>query len=352
MIKSTRREFLSLVGGTATFAAMGGLAHAQKSKALYVCGYADIQDVIREVWIAPFEKAHGVTVQYTPIAGMELLGKVRAEQANPQHSVMLTDDWAINYAKRFDLVAPLPAADMPSLADVNPSFHLEDGYGVAVLVNMAAIGFNTAVAAPGSWADLWKPDFKRKILVPTINISTSIMLLTVASSLATGKPIAEAQMDLNPGFDYLKQLKPNILNIYSSTANAISLLAQGEALLAAPFFAKNVFRHADKGAPISLTVPKEGAFAGINGAALIKNSPQPDLAAKFIDFGLTADVQSALAQGAIGGSVNRNVKLPEEMASRAPITESQLNSLHRLDWHHFNDQREAVIERWNREIAG
>src|SRR3546814_16418896 len=80
--KTTRRGFMGLMGSSAAFA-ITGVASAQP-KPLYVCGYADIQDVIRDVWIKPFESTYQVKVQYTPTAGMELLGKVRAEQARSE----------------------------------------------------------------------------------------------------------------------------------------------------------------------------------------------------------------------------------------------------------------------------
>jgi putative spermidine/putrescine transport system substrate-binding protein len=350
MTKLTRRRALGGIAGSVGFAMYSGRAVAQQ-KVLHVTGYTDIQDVIRRVWITPFEREYGVKVQFAPSAGMELVGKVRAEQRNPQYSVMLTDDWAVNFAKRFDLVQPLPRADMPALADVNPSFQFEDGHGVAILVNLTGLGFNTNIAPPRSWADIWKPEYRRSILVPTSNISTSLMLLIIAASIKTGLPIERAQYDLSPGFEHLKALKPNILTIYSNTNNGLSLLVQGEGKLAAPFYAKNVFRHADSGAPINLTIPVEGGFAALNGAALVKNAPEPELGAKFINFGLTEEVQKALAEGCIAGSVNKKVRLPESMAQRAPITEEAIKKLHRVDWNSINDRRSELIDRWNRDIA-
>lgn len=346
----SRRTFVAGAAGGVSLIA--GLRRAgAASKTLNVIGYTDIRDVITKVWIAPFEKATGAKVQYYPSAGMDLVGKLRAEQNKPAYSVMLADDWVINYARRFDLVQPLPRDKMPALSEVMPRFQLEDGNGVAILVNLTGLGYNTIIKPPESWADLWKPEFKRSILVPPSNFATSIMLLVIAASLKTGQPFEKVQHDLAPGFEYLSELKPNILTIYSNTSVALNLLVQGEAKLAAPFYGKNIFRHADGGAKINMTVPKEGGFASLNGAALIKNGPEPDLAAQFLNFGLTAEVQKALAEGCIAGSVNRTVQLPTAMADRAPINEDALGKLHSVDWTLINDRRSELLDRWNREIA-
>jgi len=346
----TRRTFVGgMAGGLSLMA--GTRRVSARSKTLHVIGYTDIRDVISKVWIAPFEKATGVKVQFSPAAGMELVGKVRAEQGSPQYSVMLTDDWAINYARRFGLVQPLPRDKMPALAEVDPSLQIEDGNGVAILINLTGLGFNTSIKPPASWADIWKSEFKRSVLVPPSGLSTSIMLLIIATSLKTGQPFEKAQYDLGPGFEYLKELKPNILTIYSNTNAGLNLLVQGEGKLAAPFYAKNIFRHTDSGATVGLVVPKEGGFAALNGAALVRGAPEPDLGAQFINFGLTAEVQQALAKGCIAGSVNKTVELPAEMADRAPINADARKNLHVVDWASINDRRSELLDRWNREIA-
>jgi putative spermidine/putrescine transport system substrate-binding protein len=346
----SRRTFMAGAAGGLSLVAGGRRATAE-TKTLHVIGYTDIRDVIVKAWIAPFEKATGAKVQYYPSAGMELVGKLRAEQSKPVYSVMLADDWVVNYGRRFDLVQPLPRDKMPALVDVAPKLQLEDGNGVAILVNLTGLGYNTVIKPPASWADLWKPEFKRSILIPPSNFATSIMLLIIAASIKTGLPYEKVQYDLGPGFDYLKELKPNFLTIYANTSAALNLLVQGEAKLAAPFYGKNIFRHADGGAKINMTVPKEGGFASLNGAALVKNGPESDLGAQFINFGLTAEVQKVLAEGCIAGSVNRTVQLPASMADRAPINEEALGKLHSVDWNSINDRRSELLDRWNREIA-
>lgn len=340
-----------MAGAAGGLSLMAGARRADaQAKTLHVIGYTDIRDVITKVWITPFEKATGAKVQFYPSAGMELVGKLRAEQNKPAYSVMLADDWVIDLARRFDLMQPLPRDKMPALAEVAPKFQF-DGNGVAILANLTGLGYNTMIKPPASWADLWKPEFKRSILIPPSNFATSIMLLIMAASIKTGLPIDKVQSDLGPGFEYLKELKPNFLTIYANTSIALNLLVQGEAKLAAPFYGKNIFRHADSGAKINMTVPKEGGFAGLNGAGLVKNGPELELGAQFINFGLTAEVQKALAEGCIAGSVNRTVELPASMADRAPINDAALGKLHSVDWTSINDRRSELLDRWNREIA-
>lgn len=50
-----------------------------------------------------------------------------------------------------------------------------------------------------------------------------------AAHLATGKPFAEAQYDMDPGFRKLFALQPNVLTVYTNQPQAENLLETGEA---------------------------------------------------------------------------------------------------------------------------
>lgn len=347
-----RRQFLALAGAGTAAASSGGVRRARAAtKELYIGSYSDIQDVVKKVWVAPFEEKYGVKVYVSAGASMDQLAKMRAEQGRPRHSVMMMDDAVINVARRFDLVAPLPKASMPSLAEVYPELIVEGGYGVAIAIHNAGVAYHKPGKAPASWRDLWGAGLERQVLIPSIKLTNGIMMLVMASSLKTGKPVREAQYDIGPGFEEIARLKPNLLNMFTQTTGAINLLIQGEVKFAAPFFSKNVYRFVRDGAPIDMVLPKEGGFIGVNAACLVKGAPEPELAAQFLDFGLSAPVQQAFAREAVAGPVNSKADLPEDLRKKVPFGAEALKRLHFLDWGYINDHRDEWTERWNKEIA-
>lgn len=277
---------------------------------------------------------------------------MRAEASRPRHSVMMMDDAVINTARRLNLTEPLSKSLLPALAEVYPQYVLENGHGVAIAVHYVSIAYNTSVQPPASWRTLWNDDLKRKVLIPSINLTNGIMMLIMASALGSGKSVREAQYDIDPGFEQIKKLKPNLLDMFGNTASAVNLLVQGEAKIAAPFYGKNINRFARDGAPVGLSLPKEGPFAGINGACLVKNAPEPELAAQFLNYGLRAEVQSSLSREAISGPVNAKATVPENIRKMVPSEPREIEAMNFLDWEHINKNRDAWTERWNREIAG
>ncbi|MET3661177.1 ABC transporter substrate-binding protein [Aquamicrobium ahrensii] len=351
-IDRSKRNFLALAGaGAVAVAAGAGRARAQ-TKELYVGIYDDISDVLKRVWIEPFEQEYGVKVHMSAGSSLDKLAKMRAEASNPRHSVMMMDDAVINQARQLGLTEPLTTSALPALAEVYPQYVLEDGHGVGIAIHYVSMAYNTAMTPPSSWRDLWREDLKRQVLIPSINLTNGVMMLIMAAALGGDKSVSEAQYAIDPGFEQIKALKPNLVDMFSNTASALNLLVQGEAKIAAPFYGKNINRFTREGAPVAISLPEEGPFAGINGACLVKNAPDPELAARFLDFGLRAEVQSALATGAISGPVNSRATMPEELRKLVPFQPQDIERMNFLDWTHINKERSAWTERWNQEVAG
>ena len=56
-----RRRFLALAGAGTAVASSAGVRRARAAtKELYIGSYSDIQDVVKKVWVAPFEEKYGV----------------------------------------------------------------------------------------------------------------------------------------------------------------------------------------------------------------------------------------------------------------------------------------------------
>ena len=97
--------------------------------------------------------------------------------------------------------------------------------------------------------------------------------MIAAAAVATGKPFKDAQYLAEQAADKLRELKPNVLNLYKSSGTAASTVLQGEAYYGAISASKWVHPYTQKGAPIDMTYPKEGGFFGINTAVRPRSDP-------------------------------------------------------------------------------
>ena len=78
---------------------------------------------------------------------------------------------------------------------------------------------------------LYDPKYKGRVIIPSLQNTEGLPNLFMAGLLATGKPMAEAQKDIDAGFKKLVALKPNLLTIYTQMPQAFNLLEQGEACM-------------------------------------------------------------------------------------------------------------------------
>ena len=201
-------------------------------------------------------------------------------------------------------------------------------------------------AVPGgmaSWGDIYDPKYKSRIVLPSLQNTEGLANLVMAAHLETGKPIAEAQFDIEAGFKKIKTLKPNILTIYTQIPQAFNLLEQGEAwAIPSAFSSVVVPREKDK-APIKMNVPKEGIFVGPAGIALVKNTPAPDLARAFVNELLGVEMQTKL--------LPETYAFPSNVDSPSPPGIAADVKVHSLDWQFVAKERAAWVVRWDREMA-
>jgi putative spermidine/putrescine transport system substrate-binding protein len=278
------------------------------------------------------------------------IAMLRTQKAQPSYSVVMLDDVGLPIAKAEGLIAKLDASKIPNLANVFKRFVYNDAYGVGFAVSTVAPFYRTDLKNPPlNFADLWDERYRGRLMLITPKQTSSVQLLTVAASLATGKPILEAQYELDKGWAKLAELKPNVQTIYEQTGNAVLQITQEQADIAGPDFSKQVWPYIKRGAPIRITTPKEGVFAGVNCITLVANAPEPDLGAAFIDRVLSPSVQKGLAEETYASPSVFGVELNPETRAMVAYPESKMNEMKLwvLDWDHINRQRSTIIDKWN-----
>ncbi len=338
------------VAATGSTAASASAVVKGQTMAIAIWG-GPFSKTIREAILPDFEKDHGIRVAIEEGITADALAKIRTAREKPQHTIIGIDDQFVPEVKAEGLVVQLTPHDVSNMKDMYPQYIVEEGYGVGAAVSWFSPAYNSdkIKTDPGTWAALWDPAYKGRVIMVSLKAGTGIMQFLAAAAVATGKPIKEAQYDADAAFKKMKELKPNVLKISDSTVQDIPLLAQGEAWIL-PTPSRLAFPYKLKGAPIERLKPKEGSFMLLNTVALVKNAPLQAQGKDFINRFIALKAQLDMSKGALTGPTNKNVEIPADLKGLVPGPEDASQMI-RPDWEFVIKNRSAWIDRWNKEIA-
>ena len=232
----SRRRFMAAGAAATAMVASPGVLRAQ-TKEIFVGGPASpgLQDVLFPV----IEKKHGFKVLFEGTNSLINLQKIQANKDRPTMTVTMMDDPVLILAEREKLIEKLPA-DVTNLADVLADAKPRGGMWANWCQPMCSASHNTKSLPNGlaSYADAWDKKYKEKIVMISMRITQAIAPLVAAASLATGKPLGQSMKEWQAGFEKLKELKPNILQVSAQGPQLQQLLESGEVdLYLSPDFA-------------------------------------------------------------------------------------------------------------------
>lgn len=343
--RMTRRTFLAGTGSLAAVSTMGmpGVARSQ-AKELVIGGAASHKAFMEPTVVPMFEKKYGCKILFEGTKSLTNLEKMVANKAKPYLSVVMMDDPVLLLAVKEDVIEKVTPAKVPNLSKLKPAAIHMDGMWTNYQQPYAGIAYATAKLkpAPASWAELWDPKFKSKLIVPSLQNTEGLATFFMAAHLETGKPLKEAQYQTDAAFKKLRALKPNLLTVYTQMPQAFNLLEQGEALMIGAALSSYASERKRQGAAVDMAAPREGVMAMPSGIAKVKNGPQPDLAYAFINEMLGVEYQKILTEVAAALPTNTATPLPPGL----PKVEVFVP-----DWAHVSEQRKSWVERWDKELA-
>jgi putative spermidine/putrescine transport system substrate-binding protein len=297
-----------------------------------------------EILIPAFEKKYNVKVVFEGTRSLVNLEKLQKNKGQQYLSVVQMDDPVMILAVKEGLLDPITAVKVPNSASLKAGVTHMDGMWVNYLQPWVGIAYNTAKMPkpPTSWAEVFDLKYKGRIILPSLQNTEGVLNLFLASHLKTGKPMAEAQKDMDSAFAKMKELKPNVLMSYTQEGQAFNLLEQGEAYMLAGSISTLALARKAKGAPIELAAPKEGTFSMPSGVALVKGAPLAELAAAYVDMLLSPEIQAKVSQATYALPTNAKVPAPAGLSNLV---------IHPVDWANVSQNRAAWVARWDRELA-
>lgn len=339
-----RRRFVRNTGvlAAATFAAPAFL-RAKTNE--IVIGCAGSHTSWMEKLVAPHMKAKfGMSIIFEGTKSSVNLEKMSANKDKPYLSVVQMDDPVMIDAVELGLLTPIVASSVPNIGKLRKGAVHMDGMWANYVQPWAGVAYNTsALKGVASWAQLWEPQYKGKIIIPSLQNTEGMWTLFMAAHLGTGKPLSQAQYEVGAAFDKLRSLKPNVLSVYAVMSQAFSLLEQGEIAMLAGNFSSYTLPRKAAGAPVNLAAPKEGIFAMPSGICLVKNGPNPELAQAYVNEMLGAELQGKIADFSSALPANTQVK-----ASASPPVGVEIFS---PDWAFVAKNRKDWITRFDKLMA-
>jgi putative spermidine/putrescine transport system substrate-binding protein len=352
--RNFRRRFLKASAAAASVLAMPRVAGAQpklESEVVFACFGGALETMVRDNLVPPFEKATGCKVVLSVGTALSNLAKIQAAKDRPTIDVYWSNELTHAAGKKLGLFAKVDPAIVKNLANVYDLARDPDGIGVVSSITALGIAYNkqklaeAGIPAPTSWKDLWDPRLKGRVELTTFGVAFSQDFLVLVAKMHGG-----SEDNIKPGLDKIKEMKAQgIIGFLPATpAEMDKLLSQGAAWIAVEPTVR-AYPLADQGLPIEFAYPKEGAGAFANYFDVIRNAPHPMAAQAWVNYLLGEEAQLVLAKQYYG-PINKNVKLPPELAAKVPYGNERLSSLVKINREKMNEKLDEWNEQWSREI--
>ena len=280
----------------------------QPPKTLYLSHWGFGWDDIKKIVIEPFEKQYNAKI--TLIAGTtsERFAKLSTKAEPIPDLVFLPDYYTVQAAEK-GLLMKLDLTKISNykklykaLVDqIPPSL---SNYGVPFTIQDMGLAYRSDKHPKiTSWKDMWRDDFKGKILLPTITATSGPMALAM-TSLAYGGTMSNVE----PGFKNLETLKGSVVTFYSRSSDPQTLFERGEVEIGV-VLRYNWAPLQKLAKPVEIIYPTEGSMYVLNMISILEGSKNAELGYKLIDFWLSTDIQKGEALAGVDAPVNSEVAL-------------------------------------------
>ena len=280
---------------------------------LTVSNFAFNGELLQKNIYDPFMEMTGCEIVVDAAGNAQRVTKIT--EAPEDYDVVVIGDMFVKQLMDAGCIDTVDAAKLTNLEGIYESARAPMGaeYGPAYTFNRLGIVYDSAYCDVEikSFADLWNPELEDSIAIPDMTATTGPMFYFATAEtfgLVPGK-------DDEAIFAKLAELKPNVVNTYTSANNTITMLNQGEISVAV--LLDYSYTTAKNANPDYIWIdPVEGSFAAYNMINLIAGSDVKDLATEFINYYISYDVQLAEALDGVDSPVRTDVVLtPEQSAN-------------------------------------
>ena len=341
-----RRRLLQSAAALSAFGMLGDVAFSQSRSIAATSFPGSWEQVFRTIVIPEFQKSTGATVNLVAQNPVETVSKVVGSKANPPYDAIVLDEGPYLAALQQGIFEKIPEARLPNMKDLPKKFVDPQGYGVFVSGQIIGIAYNTdkIKTPPRSWNDLLKPEYKGRVGLTSMAATLIAAWMVEMAKLNGGN---EGNMD--PAFDFVKRMLPNVGAIATSPGALATLFQQGQIDISV-HYSNNVGDMQAKGVPIALAKPDTGFLLIRSTMHIVKNTTQPDLAAAYINTVISPGVQSRMVAAPYYlVPTNSKVAFSPGLQHYAKDM-NELETFKTVDWLKLNPHFFGYIDRFNKEV--
>ena len=294
---------------------------------------------------ADFEETYNCTIVVDPTSGNgDRLNKLMAERNDPTADVvMLTKSFAETGAQE-GLFEPIDTSVVTSL-DHLYDFALDaNGYGPCYSLCRYGIMYNAdaleqlGLEPPTSYQDLFDDKSAGMVALPDMT-STAGPYMLVAMAEAMGG----SQEDVTPAMTLMQEKKDNINIWYTASSDVVNAFTTGEANITV-FMDINMPGLMESGLNMVWVDAEEGSFAAPATINVVKGCQNPELAQLFVEYMISDETQSKVAEAMNEAPVNKNATMPDELKTYLAFGEE-------FDETYISQAKEEWIDTFQRTVA-
>lgn len=269
----------TLLGTVLAFAATGALADGK------ITVYTAVPQNFIDALVPMFEESTGTDVEIIKAGSGELLNRLTAEAGSPQADVLWSvDGTVIDFNP--DLFEAYEAAGSEHLADGMKQSDLWTPFTAVVMAFIVNQEKLDGKPVPQSWAALADPQYDDLISSARADASGSayIQFATVLQAFGSEEE----------GLEVYKGMLGNF--VLSESSGAVPRFVNDGELPIGVTLEDAALRYVEGGGPVEIVYPAEGTAIAPDAMALVAGAPNPDGAKAFIDFMLSVEGQTVVAE--------------------------------------------------------
>ena len=319
-------------------------AFAQEKLTISVYSFA--QDAYKKVLYDPFEEICDCELVIETGNSIERMAKIEANADDPVIDLaVISSHDALSLAQK-GLLQPIDTSKISSFDQLYPAAQDPIGGNMAVGYTFYAssIVYREDLVSIESWADLLGDDLKGNVALPNITGTQGPLTLMMLDKAAGGNA-----SDFTGTISAIGASADDIVTFYSRSSELAQLMNQEE-VIAAPVgrFAWSRFKSSPL--PFAWANPIEGQAGGMNVMLMTKGNGNEELAYKLMDYWLSTEVQTRIAEALIDSPANTEVVVSDEVAENLTYGAELINSLNILAPAAIIANRDNWVEQWNTEV--
>lgn len=286
-----------------------------------------------------FTKDTGIKVDFIDMSSGEVLSKLQAEKGKPSADVWFGGGLdSFITAKNKGLLEQYIS---PEMKEVPLKYRDKDGYWSGVSLVLVGFMVNNEIladkklAAPKTWADLTKPEYRDEVIManPAISGTNYALVDNLIQELGEDK-----------AWEYFEALNKNVPFLAKRGGEPPMKVTTGEFGVAViPMSGEFILMEGKY--PVTTIYPEDMIPWVLAGMAIFKNAENLPEAKKFIDWALSEKGQTVIRDEDPRAMVRNGIKTPER------IKTIDMDKLINIDIERLGNEREKVLNEWNKRFG-